>query len=125
MKFAKIIFWIASIWGFVVLAPLYFMFNMIGEKDPPAITHPGFFYGFIGAGLAWQIVFLIIANDPARFRPLMLAGVIEKLSYAIPMAILYLQGRVHPQDLVFAGADMLLAILFIAAYARTKDVRAA
>ena len=119
MKFAKIIFWIAGIWGFLVLTPLYFMFNLIGEKDPPAITHPGFFYGFVGAGLAWQIVFLIIARDPVRFRPLMLGGVLEKLSYAIPMAVLYLQDRIHPSDLVFAGADMLLAILFIAAYAKT------
>lgn len=44
MKFAKIVFWIAAVWGVLVLTPLYFMFNLIGKNDPPAITHPGFFY---------------------------------------------------------------------------------
>ena len=68
MKFAKIVFRIAAIWGVLVLTPLYFMFNLIGRNDPPPITHPAFFYGFIGAGLAWQIAFFIIATDPARYR---------------------------------------------------------
>jgi hypothetical protein len=36
----KIVFWIAGIWGVLVLTPLYFMFDMIGRQDPPAITHP-------------------------------------------------------------------------------------
>jgi hypothetical protein len=27
MKFAKIVFWIAGIWGVLVLTPLYFMFD--------------------------------------------------------------------------------------------------
>ena len=49
MKFAKIVFWIAGIWGVLVVLPLYFMFDLIGRKDPPPITHPGFFYGFDGS----------------------------------------------------------------------------
>ena len=57
MKFAKIVFRIATIWGVLVLTPLYFMFNLIGRNDPPPITHPAFFYGFIGAatGLADRV----------------------------------------------------------------------
>ena len=35
MKFAKVVFWIAGIWGFLVILPLYFMFDLIGRKDPP------------------------------------------------------------------------------------------
>ena len=50
MKFAKIVFWIAGIWGFLILTPLYFMFDVIGRQDPPAITHPGFYYGFVSGG---------------------------------------------------------------------------
>ncbi len=42
MKFAKIVFLVAGIWGLLVITPLYFMFDLIGRKDPPAITHPGF-----------------------------------------------------------------------------------
>jgi hypothetical protein len=72
MRFAKTVFWIAGIWGVLVIAPLYFMFDVISRNDPPPITHPGFFYGFAGAALAWQIAFFFIAKDPMRHRPLML-----------------------------------------------------
>jgi hypothetical protein len=120
MRFAKIVFWIAGIWGVLVLAPLYFMFDLIGRQDPPAITHPGFFYGFVGAGLVWQIVFFVIATDPARYRPLMIPSVLEKVSYVVPVGILVLQGRMHPSDLVFAGSDLLLGILFTIAYFKTR-----
>ena len=34
-------FWIAGIWGVLVITPLYFMFDLIGRNDPPPITHPG------------------------------------------------------------------------------------
>ena len=64
MKFAKIVFYAAGIWGILVLTPLYFLFDRIGRQDPPPITHPGFYYGFVGVALAWQIAFLIIAPTP-------------------------------------------------------------
>lgn len=119
MKFAKIIFWIAGIWGVLILTPLYFMFNLIGRQDPPPITHPAFFYGFVGAGLAWQIAFFIIATDPARYRALMIPSVLEKFSYGIPVVILVAQGRMHSSDLVFGWVDMLLGVLFVLAFFRT------
>jgi len=120
MKFAKIVFWIAGIWGLLVLAPLYFMFDLIGRQDPPPITHPGFFYGFVGAGLVWQIVFFVIATDPARYRPLMIPSLLEKVSYVAPVVVLVLQGRMHPSDLVFVGSDLLLGVLFTVAYFKTR-----
>ena len=120
MRFAKIVFWIAAIWGVLVLAPLYFMFDLIGRNDPPPITHPGFFYGFVGAGLAWQIVFFVIATDPLRYRPFMIPAVLEKVSYVAPVVVLVLQGRMHPSDLVFVGSDFVLGILFVLAYLKTQ-----
>ena len=57
MKFAKIIFWIAGTYGLVIITPLYFLANRIGQQDPPPITHPGFYYGFVGVAIAWQIAF--------------------------------------------------------------------
>jgi hypothetical protein len=119
VKFAKIVFWVAGIWGLLVITPLYFMFDLIGRKDPPAITHPGFFYGFVGLGLAWQIAFLFIARDPIRFRPLMVPSMLEKFSYGIAVVVLVLQARMHASDLIFASTDLLLGILFVAAYLRT------
>lgn len=120
MRFAKVVFWIAGIWGVLILAPLYFMFDLIGRTDPPPITHPGFFYGFVGAGLAWQIAFFFIAKDPARHRPLMIPSVLEKFSYSVPVVVLVLQGRMHSSDLAFAGTDLLLGFLFLVAYFKTR-----
>lgn len=120
MKFAKIVFWTAGIWGFLVLTPLYFMFDLIGRQDPPAITHPGFYYGFVSVGLAWQVVFLVIARDPVRFRIMMLPSVLEKFGFVACLLILYLQQRTPPSDLVFAGVDGLLGVLFLLAFFRTS-----
>src|SRR6266446_8432491 len=119
MKFARIVFWIAAIWGFLIITPLYFMFSLIGEKDPPPITHPAFFYGFVGVALAWQIAFIFIARDPIRYRPLMIPSVLEKVSFAAAVIILVLQGRMHKSDLVFVCTDLLLGLLFVIAYFKT------
>jgi hypothetical protein len=120
VRFAKIVFWIAGIWGVLVITPLYFMFDVIGRNDPPPITHPGFFYGFAGAALAWQVAFFLIAKDPLRHRPLMIPSVLEKLSYAAAVVLLVGQGRMHASDLVFGGVDLLLGILFVIAYFTTR-----
>jgi hypothetical protein len=121
MKFAKIVFWVAGIWGFLVLTPLYFLFDVIGRNDPPPITHPGFFYGFVGVGLAWQIAFVFIATDPARFRPLMIPCILEKASWGATVFVLVTQQRMHKSDLVFAGADLLLGLLFVISYFKTRS----
>jgi hypothetical protein len=99
MKFAKVVFWIAAIWGVFVLAPLYFLFNVIGQQDPPQIT--GFYYGFLGTALAWQIAFMFIANNPVRLRPMMIPSVLEKFSYGIAVVVLVMEHRMHAQDLIF------------------------
>jgi hypothetical protein len=120
MRFAQIVFWIAGIWGVLVITPLYFMFDLIGRKDPPPITHPGFFYGFVGVALAWQIAFLFIAKDPVRYRPLIVPSIIEKISYGAAVVALVSQGRMHVSDLMFGGIDLLFAILFAIAYFRQR-----
>jgi hypothetical protein len=122
MKFAKLVYWVAGIWGVLVITPLYLMFDVIGRNDPPAITHPGFYYGFAGLALAWQIAFLVIARDPVRLRPMMIPSMVEKFSYGIAVVTLVMQRRMHKSDLVFAGTDMLLGVLFVAAYVGTREV---
>ncbi|HZR67280.1 MAG TPA: hypothetical protein VFA85_19230 [Terriglobales bacterium] len=119
MKFAKIVFLVAGIWGVLVLTPLYFMFTMIGRQDPPPITHPAFYYGFVGTALAWQIAFFVIAKDPIRFRPMIIPSVIEKFTYAIALGVLFLQARLHATDLVFGVVDLLFGLSFIAAFFKT------
>jgi len=125
MKFAKIVFRVAAIWGFLIITPLYFLFDLIGKNDPPPITHPGFYYGFVGVALVWQFAFLIIASDPIRFRLLMIAAILEELVYSVPVIILVSQKRMNPNDLVFAGIDLFLGVLFVFAYLRTPRAPAA
>jgi hypothetical protein len=120
VRFAKIVFWTAAVWGVLVLTPLCFMFGTISRMDPPAITHPGFYYGFVALGLAWQFAFCVIATDPLRYRPLMLPSLVEKFGYGIAGGVLVLQNRMSGRDLVFAGADLLLGLLFAIAFLRTR-----
>jgi hypothetical protein len=120
LQFAKIVFWCAAIWGFVALTPLYFLFDTIGLQSPPPITHPDFYYGFVGLGLAWQVAFAVIATDPARFRLIMVPSMLEKFSYAAAIGVLFAQQRVMPSQLVFGCIDLLLGLLFLAAFVKTK-----
>jgi hypothetical protein len=50
---------------------------------------------------------------------MMIPSVIEKFIYGASLTALYLQHRLHPSDLMFAGIDTLFGILFIVAYSRT------
>ncbi len=121
MKFAKIVFWIAGIWGVLILTPLYFMFDLIGRQDPPPITHPAFYYGFVSVGLAFQIAFIVIARDPVRLRPMMIPSVIEKFGYGATFVVLYLQHRLTPGDLALGCVDLLFGVLFLAAFFKTAN----
>ena len=51
MLFARRTFLVAGIYGLVVLLPMYFLEGRIGRDTPPPITHPEFFYGFLGVAI--------------------------------------------------------------------------
>jgi hypothetical protein len=123
MRFAKIVFYIAAVWGFLVLTPLYFIFDLIGRKDPPAITHPGFYYGFAGVALVWQVAFFFIARDPVRLRPMMIVAALEKFIYIGSMAVLFLQSRVPGSDVILGIVDLSFGILFLVSYFKTADTQ--
>jgi hypothetical protein len=116
------IFRIAGIYGLLVMLPQYFLEERIGRDAPPPITHPEYFYGFIGVTVAWQVVFLLISTDPVRYRPLMPVGVLEKLGFGPAVIALYLAGRVTAQTLFFGCLDLALGALFLLAWARTPRV---
>ena len=123
MRFAKNVFRIAGVWGVAILTPMYFMFDWIGSQYPPAIGHPDFYYGFIGLALACQSVFLVIASDPVRYRPMMVAAILEKFVYVITLSALYAQGLLQAGQLAAAVPDFVLGTLFIAAFLRTSASR--
>src|SRR5678815_5110727 len=120
MKFARITFIAAGTIGILVLIPLYFQLEKMGADNPPAITHPEFYYGFVGVALAFQIVFIIISTDPWKYRPLMLAAIFEKLAFVIPTFYLYSQGSPLGTILIGALLDLMWAVLFIASYFKVR-----
>jgi hypothetical protein len=69
MRFARIAYGVAAAYGFLTLTPLYFMVGTIGHDAPPPVTHPQFYYGFVGVALLWQMVFVLIARDPFGTDP--------------------------------------------------------
>jgi hypothetical protein len=121
MKIPRLIFALAGIYGIGVLLPLYFERAHVDQVYPPAITHLEFYYGFVGLGLAWQAAFLIIASNPARYRPLMLAGVLEKLTYGLAVLVLAFQNQVAGAIMAFGTIDLVWAALFVLAFLRVPQ----
>lgn len=124
MKFAKYTFYAAAIYGILALAPQYFLEEKTARDFPHAVARPEFYYGFIGVALAWQIAFLLIARQPARFRSLMPVAVLEKLSFGVPAVVLFFGDRIPAQMLAAGLVDLILAAFFVVAYLKTpNDVR--
>ena len=121
MKFARIVFLVAGVYGLIVLLPTYFLEEQVGRNFPPPITHPEYYYGFIGVAVAWQFVFLVLSRDPVRYRPMIIPSIVEKASFGIPAVALYLQQRIPTLTLGLAMVDTLLGILFLIAYLKTKQ----
>lgn len=122
MKFARVVFLVAGIYGLIVLVPQFFLENRIGQDTPPPITHPEFFYGFVCVAVAWQVLFLVLSRDPVRYRPMMIPSILEKIGFPIAIVVLYLQGRVAPMIFAPAGADLLLGVLFFVSYVKTAEL---
>lgn len=123
MKFAKYVFLVAGIWGVLVMTSMYFLFDVINRQLPPPITHPDFYYGFVSITFAWQIVFLVIATDPFRYRPIMAAALVEKFGYIATLGVLYAQGQIQFGQFAVVAPDCILGLLFIAAFLKTKGTR--
>jgi hypothetical protein len=121
MRFAKIVFLVAGIQGFLILTPVYFMEGLVGRQTPPAITHPEYFYGFVGVALAWQFLFLVLSTDPVRYRPMILPCIAEKVSYGIALVVLHAQGRLPLSAFAIGSIDWIWAFLFLAAHFKTKS----
>ncbi len=124
VRFARGIFLLAGIYGILVLSPQYFLEARVGRDFPPPITHPENYYGFIGVALAWQVLFLIIAREPVRYRLAMLAGTLEKLAFGAATVVLHLQGRIPATVAGFGLIDVLLGLLFLEAFRRTAHLDA-
>jgi hypothetical protein len=120
MRLARFVFICAGIWGLIVLLPFYALIDVTGRRYVAPTEYPQFFYGFFSVALAFQVAFLVIGSDPARFRPLMLPSIVEKLGYVATLTVLYATGRISNLDVQPVWPDLTLGVLFIAAWVATR-----
>lgn len=116
MIFARRVLKVAGIYGLAVLTPMFFVEGRIGRDYPPPITHPEYFYGFICVALAWQVLYLFMAQDPARYRALLIPSVLEKIGFPIAAAVLLAQHRIPLPSFAVSFVDLVFAALFVASY---------
>jgi hypothetical protein len=121
VTFARRVFGLAALYGIVSLIPMYFLEQRLMARMPPPLSHPEFYYGFAGVAFAWQVLFVLIAREPARLRPAMLPAVLEKLTWGVGVLVLVSQGRAGNFFVPAAVIDLLLAALFVAAWRRMRD----
>jgi len=130
MLFAQRVFHIAGIYGLALLLPQFFIEllppelvkRQLGEEIVPGAVHPEHFYGFIGVAAAWQVAFLIIARDPARYRLIMIPGILEKLSFGVAGLALFATGRLTVTTTAFGVIDLIWAVLFFVAFKKVGAV---
>lgn len=120
-RFARLVFAAAGLYGLLTVTPLYWMESSISRDTPPGITHPEYYYGFIGVTVAWQLVFLLVARDPVRYRAIMPLSVIEKLGFGVAALVLSAQHRLEGLVLGFGVVDLVWGALFITSYVLTRS----
>jgi hypothetical protein len=121
MQFGRWIFRSAGIYGVIVLLPQYLMEERLGRDCPPAITHPEYFYGFLGVALSRQVAFLLIGQDPARYRLLMIPALLEKASFGIAAIVLFADRLISNTLLVFGILDLIWGLLFLVAFRQARS----
>jgi hypothetical protein len=120
VKFAKYVFISAGVWGIAVLTPFYWLVDVTGRRYTAPTEYPHFFYGFFAITMAWQFAFLVIGSNPVRFRPLMVPSMFEKFSYVVTLVVLYNHARISAADFQAAIPDLILGILFVIAFVKTR-----
>jgi hypothetical protein len=120
MRFARFSFSVAGWWGLLSLTPLFFMYRLVGEKNPPALTHPEYYFGFLCVTMAWQIAFLLIARSPLRHRALMAPAFIEKFGYAGACLLLTSLKMAAVSTAFFGMIDFCFGVLFLISWMKCR-----
>ena len=120
VRTARRVFLVAGIYGLVVLLPMFFLEEQVAAAMPPAFTHVEYYYGFLGAAAVMQLVYLTIASDPVRYRPLMPIAVVAKLNFVVIVAILFAQGRLAPAGLSLPAIDLIIGVTFAWCWLRLR-----
>jgi hypothetical protein len=116
MKWARIVFGAAGLFGIAVLISLFRSPHAWGRRSAGP-----YYFGFATLALVGQIAFLVIAVDPCRFRPLMLVGVAKMWGFTLVAWVLHTQGRLVPEALAEgAVVDAVLGVAFVSAFITSR-----
>jgi hypothetical protein len=115
MKLARWIFLIAGVFGLLSTVPLAFSAKMMGARQPE------YYYGFVFLDICWQILYLFLASNPVRYRPIMIPAFLAKSSGTVALTWLYLLGRVSVQWVVIGVVEGVFALFFLAAHRATRS----
>ena len=126
MRFKNNAFWWGGAYGVLLAVAFFLGEKLIMAKMPPELTHPEYYYTFAGALLVWHLLYLYISNHMQQCRAIMPFATLEKISFAVPVLLLYATGRVKSLGLV-GGAivDLVWGALFFAAYVKWNPARTA
>src|SRR5262245_22573000 len=120
MRFARIEFVAAGLWGIAILSVVLLLREAIAAQHSSPIADPEFFYGFLAVTFAWQIAFLVIGSNPSRFRLMMIPGALEKFGYMLIVGGLYWTDRITGTDAALVTPDLAWGVLFMIAFAKTR-----
>jgi hypothetical protein len=118
-RLARWLFRGAAIYGLIVLLPLYFLERQVAAPAE-LLDHPIYYYGFVGAAAAWQLVYWTIGNDPVRYRAFMPLAAVAKFGFWVPSLILWLNGRAPTSTFAVTNGDLILGIAFFLAWRTLK-----
>ncbi|TPG15489.1 hypothetical protein [Sphingomonas oligophenolica] len=113
MRMATWSFALAGVYGLAATLSLYFR--------APLTIETQWLYAFAGAAAVTQLAYLLIATDPVRYRLVIPIGIASKLSFAVPMTILYAHGAITMGSFAFAQIDYALAALFAVNFVRLPN----
>ncbi len=68
VRFARWVFLLAGVGGVVEIVPLYFLEASLGRSQPPPITHPEFYYGFVGRKLVKSVMRSLVSKYTLRLH---------------------------------------------------------
>ncbi len=95
-------------------AAIYGTIALLASLATAPAALPGL--AFALTALAFQIVFWLIGGDPVRYRPMMLAGVAEKLAFGTPALVL----AAGTTTAIFGAIDLILGAGFVLAWFATR-----
>ena len=105
----------AARWLFGI-AGCYGLLATLGLYSRPLDAQALWPWAFAGAAAATQLLYLLIAFDPRRFRPAIPVGIASKLSFALPVLWLFAHGAAGRGTLAAAVIDLVLAAAFLAMF---------